>query len=284
MDCCFIDRVFPSLSEVDSYQKMDNDQELLRKISYIVDRHRPQFFPNPFDYNNRELLSASSVFWKECLGELAVSATDIAKIYWGILCPNISKKPLDRCMKERIMKIWRKDHTVAGIAKTLYENNNRATAQNRFYEKKHMYTPLHEIQTILEREGVEIWSNEEVDLLTSETLAYVGTHPSSSRRKGFLSLQEFVLISQSPELKDVKKTPEQMMNQWNQRSSIWLIGHVIRPADRVLLESLYFSCSSWEELSEKFAERIGGEYYPDSVIQNFYRKQSVIDTDFLDGF
>jgi hypothetical protein len=84
---------------------------------------------------------------------LSISVEGIEKIYWGILCPKISQIPFDEPMNARIRTIWKKDRTVAGIAKTLYEENNYRHKRDQFYERKNMYTPLHLIQNFLEEEG-----------------------------------------------------------------------------------------------------------------------------------
>lgn len=273
MSYYFIDQCFPSPSEVAFFHEKESDWKILKKVRKAMSGHLSSYCPNPFSLDSRMILDNLATEWQKKISSPPVSIHDIQKIYWGILCPKISTVPLDEAMKERIRSIWRKDHRVAGIAKTLYELNNHRHQRERFYERKNMYTPFHQIQAFVEQEGLEIWTQEEIDLLLSAVLSYDDKNPSSSQRKGFRSLEDFQRISQDVILRCVSKTPLQMMDEWNQRSSIWLIGQEIQEGDKALLKSLYQTTDSPEELSEVFATMMGGEYYPDAVIQEFYDKE-----------
>lgn len=269
----FIDRVFPSVLEVQRYQAMERENSLLSVVRTCVEKYFPSSIGNPFDLSDRECLASWAVLCRDRLALETVSPNDIEKIYWGIVCPKISKKPLDELMKERIRRIWVRDRNVSGIAKTLYEINNNRRKNKQFYEGKNRYTPLHKIQKFLNSEGLESWSQGQVDSLMEAVLAYDNAVPSISNRKGVRSLDDFYRISQMPSLQGVEKNPEQMMDEWNQRSSIWLIGQEVRENHKALLLELYQMDYTPEQISEIFASRNGGLYYPDRVVKDFCAEQ-----------
>jgi hypothetical protein len=311
-DSYFTDRLILSLDYVKDYQKEETLDSLNSIKSFIPQKLMSEKFnPNPFCQQDRE--DVNKIIYDALPSSFLVISKKnldiISEIYWGVLCPRISKVPLDSPMEGRIIKIWEKHRTLEGIAETLYDiNNSRRSPRSdsevpkrksevvkakrnvkvktmsislknrRFYEEKNMYTPLHEIQKVLEEKGLEFWSQEEEDQLINAALVYDHTHPSSSSRKGFLPEKAFQGII-APSLPNIKKRPIHMWDQWNQRSSLWIIGQEIRPEHVALLQELYATSSSAHELSEKFAaaEKDSyykiGMYYPDRLIQEFYNQQ-----------
>ncbi len=270
----FIDRVFPSLSDMESYQARQEKDRLLDNVKSIIGSSN--LYLNPFDVNHRIALTDRILCLRPELASLHISQQDTEKIYWGILSPRISKKPWDEKMNSLVRNLWEKHHTIEGIAKALYDLNNsqiHIDPKKTIYIKRNKYTPLHEIQAFLESNGLEAWTLEEEERLIWGASAYEGLYPSSSARRGYRTLEDFKTIAQFPELQGVVKTPEQMLDQWNQRSSLWLIGQEIRKEDEKLLKELFLGSFSAEELSDAFAARKGGKYYPDKVIADFWHRE-----------